>query len=92
MDRKVPSSTLQRDCRQQQSSEEAAQVKSQTPAWLTLGPGHGCHHLSVLQLVKGVEIPCRPRGKKKAGGKEARGRQEWWVAEIPLFCFFVSLF
>lgn len=40
--------------------------------------------MSILQLVKGVETPCRPRRTKKADGKEARGRQEGWVAKILL--------
>lgn len=58
---------------------------------LTCGPGQGHDGVSVLQLVKGVETPCRPRRTKEADGKEARARQERWVAKRLNFYWFVVL-
>lgn len=59
---------------------------------LTCGPGQGHDCVSMLQLVKGVETPCRPRRTKKADGKEARARQERWVAKTTqLLYLFVVL-
>lgn len=58
---------------------------------LTCGPGQGYDYVSILQLVKGVETPCRPRRTKKEDGKEARARHERWVAKLLNFYLFVVL-